>query len=288
MFTQLTDSAKAFLFYAVVFGLTLTVSLLAPLLGDATPAVHMLTPFLAVLLMLMVVTRDGSSRTGWGSLGVQHLGLRSWPLALLTPLLVLIVAFGLVWSTGVARIVAPPGASLTRIVVGSIVGILVSSPLTLSEELGFRGYLLPRLMQLGTRRALLLSGLLHGIWHLPLLLLTPYYHNDGNRLIVVSLFLLTLTVSGVFYGYLRLTSGSIWPSTLAHSAFDTFWTFFTQFTVASSPLALEYLARASGILTLIGTAPVAAWLVSRLRQRRGSLALQVASGSESCDRPVTA
>src|SRR4051794_23134777 len=68
MFTHLTDSAKAFVFYGTAFGLTLTVSLLAPFIGDATPAVHMLTPFLAVLLMLLVVTRDGYSRTGWGSL----------------------------------------------------------------------------------------------------------------------------------------------------------------------------------------------------------------------------
>lgn len=268
MFTQLTDSAKAFLFYGIAISLTLGVSLLAPLLGDATPALHICTPLLAVLLMLLVVTRDGYARTGWGSLGLQRVGLRSWPLALLTPLLVLGVAFGLVWSTGVAHMVAPPGASLARIVVGSIVGILVSSPLTLSEELGFRGYLLPRLMHLGTTRALLFSGLLHGIWHLPLLLLTPYYHNDGNRLIVVSLFLLTLTVSGVFFGYLRLTSGSIWPSTLAHGAFNNYWSFFSQFTVASSPLALEYLAGESGVLTLVGTALVGAWLVSRLRQQR--------------------
>ena len=150
--------------------------------------------------------------------------------------------------------------------------------MTLSEELGFRGYVLPRLMHLGTTRALLLSGLLHGIWHLPLLLLTPYYHNDGNRLIVVSLFLLTLTVSGVFFGYLRLTSGSIWPSTLAHGAFNDFWSSFSQFTVASSPLALEHLAGESGALTLVGTALVAAWLVSRLRQRRGTMALQLSSG----------
>jgi membrane protease YdiL (CAAX protease family) len=278
MLTHLTDSAKAFLFYGMVFGLTLGVALLAPLLGGATPIVHMLTPFLAVLLMLLVVTRDGYSRTGWGSLGVQRLGLRSWPFALLTPLLVLSVAFGLVWRTGVAQMVAPPGASLTRIVVGSSVGILVSAPVTLSEELGFRGYVLPRLMHLGTTRALLLSGLLHSIWHLPLRLLTPYYHNDGNRLIVVSLFLLTLTVSGVFFGYLRLTSGSIWPSTLAHGAFNDFWSSFSQFTVASSPLALEYLAGESGVLTLVGTALVAAWLVSRLRQRRGTMALQLSSG----------
>ena len=273
MFTQLTDPAKAVVFYALAFGLTVSVALLAPLLGEATIIVHMFTPLLATLLMLLVVTREGYSRAGWGSLGLQHLGLRSWPLALLAPVAVLSAAFGLVWSTGVAHVVMPAGMGLPRILGGAALGFLVSASFMLSEELGFRGYLLPRLMQLGATRALLLSGLLQGIWHLPLMLLTPYYHSGGNRLIVVSLFLLTLTASGVFLGYLRLTSGSIWPSTLGHTAFNNVWTFFSQLTVASSPLALEYLAGESGVLTLIGTALVAAWLVSRLRHRRGTMAV---------------
>jgi len=92
-----------------------------------------------------------------------------------------------------------------------------------AEEIGWRGYLLPHLLPLGPMRAMLLSGLLHGLWHLPLLLLTPFYHASGNRLLVVGLFLLTLTVAGLLYGYLRLTSGSVWPVALAHGALNTFW-----------------------------------------------------------------
>jgi hypothetical protein len=66
--------------------------------------------------------------------------------------------------------------------------------------IGWRGYFLRHLLTLGRRRALLLSGLLHGLWHMPLLLLTPFYHGLGNRWIVVPLFLLTLTAAGVVYG----------------------------------------------------------------------------------------
>jgi len=49
-------------------------------------------------------------------------------------------------------------------------------------------------------------------------LLTPYYHSTGNPLIVVPLFLATLTLTGVVYGELRLMTGSVWPATLAHGA----------------------------------------------------------------------
>ena len=78
MFTHLTNSAKAFLFFGIAFGLTLSVSLLSPLLGQATIFLHMFTPTLSTLLMLFVVTRDGYAKTGWQSLNLHHAGLRYW------------------------------------------------------------------------------------------------------------------------------------------------------------------------------------------------------------------
>src|SRR4029079_19235148 len=93
-----------------------------------------------------------------------------------------------------------------------VLSMLLDVPLAFGEELGWRGYLLPQLSAIGPRRALLLSGLLQGIWHLPMLLLTPYYHSAGTPLIVVPLFLATLTLTGVIYGELRLMTGQGVPA----------------------------------------------------------------------------
>ena len=41
-----------------------------------------------------------------------------------------------------------------------------------------------------------------------------------NRWIVVPMVMVTLTLAGVWYGWLRLWSGSIWPVSLSHSAFN--------------------------------------------------------------------
>lgn len=136
----------------------------------------------------------------------------------------------------------------------------------LGEEIGWRGYLLPQLHGLGLRRALLISGLLHGLWHLPAMIWTPFYHGAGNRLIIIPLFLLTLTMAGVCYGYLRLTTASIWSAALAHSRFNIFWERFNSFTDTASPLAPEYLAGESGVLTLVALAVLAAWFVHRSKQ----------------------
>jgi membrane protease YdiL (CAAX protease family) len=90
----------------------------------------------------------------------------------------------------------------------------------------------------------------------------------------VPLFLLTFTVGGLLYGYLRLSTGSVWPASLAHSAHNCFWALFGSMTVAASPLATEYLAGETGLLPIVGYGLLAIWLVPRLglRERRAGVA----------------
>src|SRR6266545_4101445 len=269
MYKTLSDPVKAIVFYAIAFGLELAVAIaLAPVLGELAALVGMFTPTIAVLVMLLVLTREGYTRAGWESLGLHRAGLRAWGLALLVPLLALGGAYGVLWASGVASAALPAelsGGALIQLALKTLfmiaIGVFSGA---LGEELGWRGYLLPKLLFLGPRRALLLSGLLHGLWHLPLILLTPYYHSIGNLLITLPLFLATLTLAGVFYGLLRLTTGSVWPAAIAHRALNVFWNRLAAITVTTSPLLVEYLAGEAGLLTLIGVAIVAGVLLARL------------------------
>ena len=269
MYKTLSDPVKAIVFYAIAFGLELAVAIaLAPVLGELAALVGMFTPTIAVLVMLLVLTREGYTRAGWESLGLHRAGLRAWGLALLVPLLALGGAYGVLWASGVASAALPAelsGGALIQLALKTLfmiaIGVFSGA---LGEELGWRGYLLPKLLFLGPRRGVLLSGLLHGLWHLPLILLTPYYHNMGNLLITLPLFLATFTLAGVFYGYMRLTTGSVWPAAIAHRALNVFWSRFTAITVTTSPLLVEYLAGEAGLLTLIGIAIVATVLLARL------------------------
>ena len=122
-------------------------------------------------------------------------------------------------------------------------------------------------MELGARRALLISGFLHGVWHLPIILLTPFYPTQGNLLIVIILFLLTLTAAGVIYGYMQLASSSVWTPTVFHGAFNAFWDLFSSITIVVSPVAFQYLSGEAGLLTFLGTAAAAAYLIYRLEHR---------------------
>ncbi len=116
---------------------------------------------------------------------------------------------------------------------------------------------------------MLLTGLLHGVWHLPLILLTGLYHADGNRLVVIPLFLASVIVAGVFLGYLRLRTASVWPAAVGHAAHNVFWSVFGVFTATSSPLVNEYLVGDSGILIALGYAALGGWLMYSLTGRSG-------------------
>ena len=278
MVPNLTNGAKATLFYVLAFGLTLVVSLLYPVMGQITGYIHMYTPVLAALIMLLVVTRDGYSKAGWAMLGLHRLGLQWWPLALVGPLVMVGAVYGLVWSTGVAHLSVPDGLFTPAVVASMLTsGLGLSCAVALGEELGFRGYLLPRLAQLGTTRALLVSGLLHALWHFPLMLLTPFLPMRGSWLILIPVFVLTLVAGGVFYGYLQLSSKSVWPATLAHGAVNWLLLLFAALTVTESPAMLPYLAGEMGLLTLAASALVAGALLYRLRQQRVTPAVPVPS-----------
>jgi uncharacterized protein len=279
MFRNLTDSTKALLFFALAFGMTLTVSLLEPLLGGVTMLLHMYTPTFAAVLMLLVVTRDGHTRAAWSALGLGRAGWRSWGLALLGPLVAVGGAYAVVWVAGLAHPAMPAGFTPATLLLELAATLVISSAFSLGEEIGFRGYLLPRLVHLGTTRGLVLAGLMFGIWHFPLMLLTPLYPVLGNWLIVGPIVLATLTAAGVFYGFFQLSSGSVWPATIAHGAVNTCFKMFGLITVTSAPLALEYLVGERGVLTLIVTVLGAAWLASRLRRRHVRQAVPMPSGA---------
>jgi membrane protease YdiL (CAAX protease family) len=272
LFTNLTNSTKAYLFFGIAFGLTLITSLLYPLLGEVTPLIHTYTPTLSVLVMMLVVTRDGYSRTGWATLGLHRLGrLRTWALALFGPLVLMCVLYGIAWISPVGQFVVPEGFSWALLATNLSTGLGIAFVLALGEEIGFRGYALPHLMHLGPNRALLLSGLMFAIWHFPLILLTPFYPVLNSWLIIGPILLLTLTFAGVFYGYLRLSSKSVWPPTLAHGVINTSFEWLALFTATASPVALELLVGEKGLLTLAATGLTAAVILYWLRQRPGTL-----------------
>lgn len=263
MFTKLTGTNKAAIFTVLLLLMALAVALYIRALGitsEFAAAWYMFIPTLAVLIMLLIVTRDGYSKEGWKTLGLHRLGLKAWWIAVLAPVLVGVIATAIVWATPLAAFVVPDnvGRQILSFFIQLVVFTLTFS---LGEELGWRGYLLPQLLSMGRTSAMVLVGLVWAAWHMPLSFLTPLYHADGNKLIVVPLFVGTIVAGSFFFGYLRLWTGSVWPASIAHTAHNSAWATLGAFTLTSNPVVVnEYLAGDNGVLILVGTAVAAVWL----------------------------
>lgn len=102
-----------------------------------------------------------------------------------------------------------------NVVLGSILNLLPA----LGEELGWRGWLLPHLLRFGTIPALLISGVIWGLWHAPLILLGYNYPTAPGWLGVLMMVGMCITMGSVF-AWLRIRSRSIWPAALAHGTLN--------------------------------------------------------------------
>lgn len=228
----------------------------------------MVTPLVAVALITFLGTPRGQRRRLWSSLGLGRAGLRSWPIAIVTSAAVVFaVPYVVADLLGSAQF-KELSTSADVWVDGAVslaVSILIVTMFALTEEIGWRGYLLPRVQSLTSRRrAALVVGFIHGMFHVPLMVFTTTYNSVGSRWIVVPTVVVTITAAGVFYAWLRDRSGSVWPVALAHGTVNVLIDG-TAYVAILSPVAFSYTATESGFATLAAVAAAAAFLLVRGR-----------------------
>ena len=275
MFTKLTDTNKAAIFSVLVLCLAVGDALLLRVLDlsqntlTATlglGALWMCTPTVATLIMLLVVTREGYSKEGRKSLGLHRLGLSVWWIAFGVALLVTVVASAIVWATPLASFVLPEGGFGAEFIKFLIQVVLFTLTLVLFEEIGMRGYLLPKLLSLGRTRALALSGLVWATWHMPIYYFIAKLFPVGNVLLFLPLFYGSIVAASFVFGYLRLYTGSIWPGSIAHSVHNAAWGTLGAFTATSYPVIVNlYLVGDYGLLIVVGGVVAAIWVGYYLR-----------------------
>ncbi len=94
---------------------------------------------------------------------------------------------------------------------------------SLGEEWGWRGYMMPRLTKaFGTRRALLLGGIIWGLWHAPIVALGHNYGTGypGWPWLGIAMMCAECTALGVLLTWLTERTGSCIPAAVAHGAFN--------------------------------------------------------------------
>lgn len=180
-----------------------------------------------------LVTREGFRDLSFRVSGRQ--GARAVLVAVAFPLLVGAIAYGVAWSTGLAAFKAPdenpalilplwmvplsgpPAARLLQAIglhltIGAVSGVVFAA----GEEIGWRGYLVQRLLEARVPWAIPLSGVIWAMWHWPLAL----GMKSPNVLLTLSLFTLVLIPIGALMAHLCLESRSVLPAILLHALWN--------------------------------------------------------------------
>ncbi|WP_319584368.1 type II CAAX prenyl endopeptidase Rce1 family protein [uncultured Pseudodesulfovibrio sp.] len=156
------------------------------LVGQSAPALWLMgvmwIPGLTALLVTLFMERATlrglipALSLRMGSVGPYFLGIILIPLAYA-------IMYGLTWGAGLSgfdpnmtSLSALSGTTITQetalqvmLPLSAVLGPLINFAFGMGEELGWRGFLLPRLMPLGKPAAYLLLGLIWGLWHAPLI-----------------------------------------------------------------------------------------------------------------------
>lgn len=222
---------------------------------DGLIAVLMLVPTIASVVARLSL-REGFSDVSFRFGGRRGLGAIG--LALVFPVAVGLVAYGIAWTTGLAGFETRPSVGM---IVPFTVGLMIGLILAAGEEIGWRGYMLTRLIDAGVPRPVLASGLIWAFWHVPLVLGGVYAAGPSPAL-SAALIVVSITSFGYVIARLRLETGSVWPAIVLHAA----WNRIIQgpFDGATTGLGATLWVGESGILTAL-TLVLAAVIFSRGR-----------------------
>ncbi|BCY17373.1 abortive infection protein [Leptolinea sp. HRD-7] len=181
-------------------------------------------------------------KEGFSDISFKLGGKKGWlaiGIALVFPVLVGVIAYGGAWAAKLAEFVVPETGmfaglnppllrfSLTilmAVTLYAIVGLISAA----GEEIGWRGFMVPRLVQSGVKYPLIISGLIWGAWHIPGVL-SGIYSSSPNRVLSSLFFMLFAVGLSILWGRLRLKTGSVWPAMLGHAAWNQAIPVFTRY-----------------------------------------------------------
>jgi membrane protease YdiL (CAAX protease family) len=230
--------------------------------------------------------RDVSFRFG------GKVGLRSIGFAVLVPLIVGTVAYGIAWATGLvgfsaitpspaelamslaaARIAAlePISRLLVSVALGATIFTVYGCLWTAGEEIGWRGYMLTRLIAAGVPQPLFVSGLIWAVWHFPLIL-SGAYASGPYPLLSAGLFMIMVIGNALVAGVLRLRSGSVWPAIVLHAAWNSIIQ--NPFDRSSVGAGATLWVGESGVLVAVTTF-IVGWLVYQRWSKDGAKLLNM-------------
>ncbi|MCL4561026.1 MAG: CPBP family intramembrane metalloprotease [Chloroflexi bacterium] len=248
------DMRRIVLFLSLAFGIAWLTGLVIYLTGGLAnspqvgPGITLALILLAVPYMwapaLANILTRLLTREGWKDVGLRPRFRQGWPYWLMgwvLPALMTVAgaaAFFLLFPgyfdptlsrVQQSTLSSPALAQLSpwavvglQLLLGIAISPIANSLATFGEEFGWRAYLLPRLLPLGWRKAMLIMGAVWGVWHWPVIFMGYEYgfNYPGHPWVGPLLFLWVTFCFGTFLAWLTLRAGSVWPAVIGHAAIN--------------------------------------------------------------------
>ncbi|NTV37365.1 MAG: CPBP family intramembrane metalloprotease [Anaerolineaceae bacterium] len=252
------DKNRVYMFLGITFGLAWITALVIAITGGLEnsiiiskesgaslasillPTIFMGSPMIANMLT-RIITREGMLKS---RLKINFkVGWQSWIFAWFGPLVLTVIGvavFFLIFPglfdrgfTGIQTMIdqaAAKGTDVTdmtpmNLIVSQLFQVALMSPLIYSifsfgEEFGWRGYLLDKLMPLGWKKATLATGVIWGIWYIPLVLMGYNYGYEyfGAPVLGIVPMVWYCMAASVLLGWVTLQGRSVWPAVIGRSA----------------------------------------------------------------------
>lgn len=195
----------------------------------ATLSAAMFFPGISAFIVRKFITKEGFGDAGL-RLGPKKPYLQ---VAVFIPLLFIVIyaITGLFYSpdftlgtfmeeNGIEETPMEPTAFIAVLFVSTLlITPLINSIPAFGEEFGWRGYLLPKLLPLGREKALIASGIVWGLWHLPFVFLIGF-GGYPDRLAGGLIFVAVITLLGIYIGALTLKNESVLLASFMHGVFN--------------------------------------------------------------------
>jgi membrane protease YdiL (CAAX protease family) len=170
-------------------------------------------PGIAALLTVLIF------RTGIRDFGFGLGKILYYPLAIFIPLFYAIIPYAIIWISGLGDINREFSPELGSIF---IFAFLIECIQSLGEEIGWRGFLVPKLAKIFKLRGVfLISGIVWAAWHYAAIFIGNYYTGDYPLYAVVC-FTVGIIGVGIASAWIRFASQSLLPVVLLHATHNVF------------------------------------------------------------------
>jgi len=203
------------------------------------------------------------------SLGFNRCNFVYIILTVLIPLIYLVLSYGLFWLFAKGSYIG----NLSELIgyaanysgkeipdrIAIIISLVITFPVcvitALGEEVGWRGFMYPVMQRIwGWKKAIILSGCIWAVWHLPLVI-SGLYLPDTVMIYRIPAFIIEVFAITVIITWIRMKSNSVWTAILFHVIHNYLDQVILQSLTKNTNRA--YFVGETGIITIFFTALIA-------------------------------